>query len=115
MTSPATSWTGSGQDGDLRVRGSHQRFRFLGGFQSTTIWEWCRSAGCTPPPLCAVSFGSSSSCFLVFFPGKLFLDRSGVCVRKEEEEDRKVVVIITHYLLQPQLHRLVFAFQSKGF
>lgn len=29
MTSPATSWTGSGQDGDLRVRGSHQRFRFL--------------------------------------------------------------------------------------
>lgn len=30
MTSPASSWTGSGQDGDLRVRGSHQRFRFLG-------------------------------------------------------------------------------------
>jgi len=54
----------------------------------------------------------------VFFPGKLFLDCSGVCVRKEEEEeeeDRKVVVITTHYLLQPQLHRLVFAFQSKGF
>ncbi len=52
----------------------------------------------------------------MFFPGKLFSDCSGVCVRKEEEEeDRKVVVIITHYLLQPQLHRLVFAFQSKGF
>lgn len=51
----------------------------------------------------------------MFFPGKPFSDCSGVCVRKEEEEDRKVVVIITHYLLQPQLRRLVFAFQSKGF
>ncbi|CAM6019855.1 unnamed protein product [Sphagnum balticum] len=59
LTSPATSWRGSGQDGDLRVRGSHQRFRFLGVSRAP---------------------------------------RSGNGVD-----------------LQPQLHRLVFAFQSKGF
>ncbi len=51
----------------------------------------------------------------MFFPGKLFLDCSGVCVRKEEEEDRKVVFNNNTLLVAPAIASFGVCFSVERF